>query len=192
MTWVIKIDDAQVFDIGEDESVSRACWMVGITAEMRDAAQAKQKRDEVEDASRSSEDKGWDAFVGNLGEIAVLEVLSQGSDADRWDYVHEFETDIVRDGSLTVDVKTRDMGDGFGSLLCRRRYRHEDCPIYPDKDGAIVFDDDIRRQNHCVLCGQQDIEYYREDLPTHMYLLVHIDSKWEFALRRRNRKQTEG
>lgn len=162
MTWSVQVDAGE-----------RPVWVVGITPEMRDAAQANQSRDTVQGNARSSDEKSWDAFVGNLGELAVIELLMQGSDADRWEYVDESETDLLRDGSLKLDVKSRDLGDRWGNLLVRRRMKHKGC------GGAVLMGDGENRR--CTKCGSEHCSYYRENLKSDFYLLVHINESWEFA-----------
>jgi hypothetical protein len=162
MTWSVQVDAG-------DHPV----WVVGISDEMRDAAQANQSRDTVQGKGRTSEEKSFDAYVGNLGELVVQDLLIQGSDAPQWEYVDESETDLLRDGSLALDVKTRDLGDGWGNLLVRRRMKHKEC------GGAVLMGDGENRR--CVKCGAEHCQYYREELKSDIYLLVHIDSKWEFA-----------
>ena len=184
MTWVVHLDDAQVhnaevvdrFFLEEtDETVKLDCWMVGITDEMKAAARENQNRDTVRGGDREAAKKQGDSFIGNLGELVVQEVLVQGRDTIRWEYEWESDTDFVRDGDLRVDVKTRPLANGYGELLCRRRYRHTEC------GGAIVSDGPLDRQNHCVYCGESGVEFERENLHSHMYLLVTIEPNIEFA-----------
>lgn len=160
MTWSVQVDTGE-----------HPVWLVGITDEMVDAAASNTERDMVIDESRSLNQKEREAVKGNLGELVAQELIVQGSDADRWDYYDGFETDLVRDESLRLDVKTRDLANGFGALLCRRRFRHKDC------GGAITSGG----HNRCVECGAVSPDAEREDLHSHMYLLVNIDPGMEFA-----------
>jgi hypothetical protein len=117
----------------------------------------------VKDVSRAVEDQERHSLKGNLGELVVQSLLVAGSDASRWEYVDESETDLLRDGSLKLDVKTHDLAHSQGQLLCRRRYIHLGC------GGSLDMDDGRR----CVLCGESDVElHYREELKSNMYLLV--------------------
>ncbi|MFD1686378.1 hypothetical protein [Halobellus litoreus] len=160
MTWTLQVETGE-----------NPVWLVGITDEMVKAAASNTERDMVIDESRSLSQKEREAIRGNLGELVVQELLVQGRDADRWEYEDGFETDLVRDGDLRLDVKTRDLASGFGALLCRRRFRHKEC------GGAITSDG----FNRCVECGEYSPEAEREDLHSHMYLLVNIDPGLEFA-----------
>lgn len=184
MTWITHLSDAQIFnaEVVDDyflreteDTVKLDCWMVGLTDEMKEAARGNQNRDTVSGGDRGQAEKKGDSYVGNLGELAVLEVLNQGPDGTRWEYEWEANTDIVRDGDLLVDVKTRPLAGGYGELLCRRRYRHTGC------GGAVVSDGAFDDQNHCVFCGDEGVEFHREDLKSHIYLLVHIEPSQEFA-----------
>lgn len=184
MTWTVQVDEAQVFNAevvdrfflrDTEETVKLDCWMVGLTDEMKEAARGNQNRDTVSGGDRGQAEKKGDSYIGNLGELAVLEVLSQGREETRWEYEWEATTDIVRDGDLLVDVKTRPLAGGYGELLCRRRYRHTEC------GGAVVSDGPFDDQNHCVFCGEEGVEFHREELKSHIYLLVHIEPSQEFA-----------
>jgi len=160
MTWSVKI-----------ETGDNPVWLVGITDAMVEAAASNAGRDMVIDESRSLSRREREAIRGNLGELVAQELIVQGRDASRWEYEDGYETDLVRDGSLKLDVKTRDLGSGFGALLCRRRYRHKDC------GGAITSDG----HNRCVECGEYGPKAEREGLHSHMYLLVNIEPGMEFA-----------
>ncbi|QPV64502.1 hypothetical protein I7X12_07790 [Halosimplex litoreum] len=160
MTWSVEVEDGE-----------QPVWMVGITDDMLEAAASNAGRDMVIDESRSLSQREREAIRGNLGELVAQELIVQGSDASRWEYEDGFETDLVRDGNLRLDVKTRDLGSGFGALLCRRRFRHKGC------GGAITSDG----YNRCVECGEYGPDAEREDLHSHMYLLVNIDPGLEFA-----------
>jgi hypothetical protein len=128
---------------------------------MVSAARGNVERDMVEDVSRAVEEQERHSLKGNLGELVVQELIVQGRDASRWEYVDESETDLLRDGSLKLDVKTRDLAHSQGHLLCRRRYVHLNC------GGALDMEDDRR----CVRCGQREVTYYyREELKSDMYL----------------------
>mgnify|MGYP006276015493 FL=1 len=152
MTWSVQIEDGE-----------NPVWLVGITDEMVSAARGNVERDMVEDVSRAVEEQERHSLKGNLGELVVQELIVQGRDASRWEYVDESETDLLRDGSLKLDVKTRDLAHSQGHLLCRRRYVHLNC------GGALDMEDDRR----CVRCGQREVTYYyREELKSDMYLLV--------------------
>ena len=152
MTWSVQV-----------ETGDNPVWLVGITDEMIAAARGNIERDMVNDVSREVSEQERDSLKGNIGELVVQELLITGDDATRWEYVNESETDLLRDGSLKLDVKTRDVEQSFGQLLCRRRYVHLNC------GGALDMDDDRR----CARCGETEVEYYyREALKSDMYMLV--------------------
>lgn len=185
MTWVIHLGESQIYGAevvdryfveDTEETVKLDSWMVGITDDMKDAAHDNQDRDTVRGGDRGESEKQGDSFIGNLGELAVLEVLMEGDDAERWEYEWGSETDVVRDESLRVDVKTRPLAGWYGELLCRRRYRHTGC------GGAVVSDGPFDSQNHCVFCGADGVDFEREELKSHIYLLVHIAPSQDYAI----------